>query len=57
MCRIGAIHLINAVGGKTGHHGADVCGGGCVGARRNSRTIPTVENLRGEIFLFPPEPF
>ena len=57
MCRIGAIHLINAVGEKTGHHGADVCGGGCVGARRNSRTIFTVENLRGEFFLFPPEPF
>ncbi len=25
--------------------------GGCVGDRRNSRTIPTVENLRGGSFL------
>ena len=38
------------------HHVDDVCGGGCVGDRRNSRTIPTVENLWGGSFLFPPEP-
>ena len=25
--RIGAIHLINAVGGANAHHGDDVCGG------------------------------
>ena len=31
-------------------------GGCCVGAHENSRTIHTAENLRGEIFLFPPEP-
>jgi hypothetical protein len=30
--------------------------GGGVGDRRNSRTIPTVENLRGGSFSFPPEP-
>jgi hypothetical protein len=34
----------------------DVCWGGCVGAQRNSRTIPTVENLRGWSFSFRPEP-
>ena len=55
--RIGAFHLINAVGrGYTGHHGDELWGGGCVGARQNSCTIPTVENLRGGSFLFPPKP-
>jgi len=39
------------------HHGDDVCGGSCVGARRNSSTIPTIENLRGGSFSFLPEPY
>ena len=43
-------------GGGMAHHVDDVCGGGCVGDRRNSRTIPTVGNLRGGSFLFTPEP-
>jgi hypothetical protein len=34
-----------------GHHGDDVCGGGCVDARWNYCTIPTVGNLRGRSFL------
>jgi hypothetical protein len=50
------IHQINAVGRQTAHHGDDVWGGSCVGARRNSSTIPTIENLRGGSFLFLPEP-
>ena len=41
---------------RTEHDGDDVCRGGCVGARRNSRIIPTIENLRGGSFSFPPEP-
>jgi hypothetical protein len=36
------------------HHGNDVCGGSCVDARRDSHAIPTVENLRGGSFSFPP---
>ena len=50
----------SAVGGANeSHHGNDGCGVGggvCVGARRNSRTIPTVENLWGRGVLFLPEP-
>ena len=38
------------------HHGGDVCGVGCVRARRNSSTISTIDNLWGRSFLFPPEP-
>ena len=38
------------------HHGDDVCGGSCVDARQNSCTIPTVGNLCGGSFSFPPEP-
>ena len=38
------------------HHGDDVWGGSCVGARRNLSTIPTVEILRGVSFLILPEP-
>jgi hypothetical protein len=30
--------------------------GGCVGDWQNYRTIPTVENLRGGSFSFPPKP-
>ena len=39
-------------GGRTVHHGDDVCGGegSCVGARRNSCIIPIVENLRAGVF-------
>ena len=43
-------------GGQTEHHGDDVCGGSCVDAWQNSRTIPTVEKLRDRSFLFPPKP-
>jgi len=45
-------------GGKRHHHGDgdDVCGGSCVDARQISGTIPTIGNLRGGSFLFPPEP-
>jgi hypothetical protein len=32
------------------HHGDYVCGRGCVSARRNSRTIPSVQNLQGGSF-------
>jgi hypothetical protein len=35
--------------------GDDVCEGGCVDARRSYCTIPTVGNLRGRSFSFPPE--
>jgi hypothetical protein len=38
------------------YHGDDVCGGSCIGAQQNSCTIPTVENLQGRIFSFPPKP-
>ena len=31
-------------------------GGGCVDRRRNSCTVPTVGNLWGGSFSFPPEP-
>jgi hypothetical protein len=37
------------------HHGDDVCGGSCVDARQNLSTIPTVGNLQGKSFLFPPK--
>ena len=33
------------------------CGGDCVGARRNSHTIPTVKNVRGGIFCSRPNPY
>ncbi len=40
------------------HHGDDVCGGSCVGARWNLFTIPTVENLRGgSVFCSCPNPY
>ena len=39
------------------HHGDEVCGGSCVDVRRISRTIPTVDYLRGGSFLFPPKPY
>ena len=39
-----------------GLHGNDVCGGSCVDAQRNYCTIPTIGNLRGGSYLFPPEP-
>jgi len=32
------------------HHGDYVCGRGCVSARRNSRTIPSVQNLQSGSF-------
>ena len=38
------------------HHGDDVCGGGSVSARQNSRTIPTVQNLWRGSFSFPLKP-
>ncbi len=56
MRRIGAIHWIDAIGGQTEHHGDDVYGGSCVDARRISGTLPTLGNLRGGSFSFPPEP-
>ena len=57
MHQSGEIHQINTGGGgQMAHHGDDVCGGSCVGARRNLSTIPTVEILWGVSFLFPPEP-
>ena len=40
-------------GGQTGHDGDDVCGGSCVGPRRNFCTIPTVGNLQSGEFSFP----
>ena len=43
-------------GSQMAHHVDDVCVGGGVGDRRNSRPISTVENLRVGRFLFPPEP-
>ena len=42
--------------GKRHHHGGDVCGLVVLGVDGSLRTIPTVENLRGGSFLFPPEP-
>ena len=42
-------------GGQTEHHGDDVCGGSCVDAWQNSRTIPT-EKLQDGSFLIPPKP-
>ena len=38
------------------HHGDAVCGGSCVDSWQISGTIPTVGNLRGRSFLFPPAP-
>jgi hypothetical protein len=35
------------------HHGDDVCGGSCVGRRRNFGTIPTVKILRSRRFFLP----
>ena len=35
------------------YHNDNVCGGGCVGAQQNSRTIPTVQNLRCGSFFVP----
>ena len=42
-------------GGQTENHGDDVCGGSSVVVRLITRTIPTIGNLRGGSFLFPPE--
>jgi hypothetical protein len=42
--------------GQTEHYGDDVCGGSCVDARQISCTIPTVGNLWGGSFSFPPVP-
>jgi hypothetical protein len=42
--------------GKRHHHGGDVCGLVVLGVDGSFRTIPTVENLRGGSFWFPPEP-
>ena len=36
-----------------GHHGDAVCGGSCVGNRRNFYFIPTVGNLREVRFFVP----
>ena len=47
------IHFINAAEGQMGHHGDDVCGGSCVGTRRNFYFIPTVGNLREGRFFVP----
>ncbi len=37
------------------HHGDDVCGGSCVVVWGITRDIPTVGNLQGGSFSFPPE--
>jgi len=42
--------------GKRCHHGGDVCGLVVLGVDGSFRTIPTVENLWGGSFWFPPEP-
>jgi hypothetical protein len=42
--------------GKQYHHGGDVCGLVVLVVDGSFRTIPTVENLRGGSFSFPPEP-
>ncbi len=54
--RIGRIQRYHAVGGANGTTMVVMFVGGCVGDRRNSRTIPTVDYLWCGIFLFPPEP-
>jgi hypothetical protein len=56
-CPIGCIQRYHAVGGQTAHHVDDVCGGGCVGDRRNSRTIPTVETYGAGVFRSRPNPY
>ncbi len=45
-------------GGQTAHHGDDVCGGGCIGARLNSCTIPTMQHAKPMVweFSFPTKP-
>jgi hypothetical protein len=43
-------------GRQTEQHGDDVCGGSCVVVRLITRTIPTIGNLRGGSFSFPPKP-
>jgi hypothetical protein len=42
--------------GKRHLRGGDVCGLVVFGVNGSFSTIPTVENLRGGGFLFPPEP-
>jgi hypothetical protein len=53
---IGCIQRYHAVGGANGTTMVVTFVGGCVGDRRNSPTIPTLEYLRGGSFLFPPKP-
>ena len=59
MCRIGAISLTNAVAVGGGERVTMVMmfvGGVVFDVQQISRTIPTVQYLRGGSFLFPPEP-
>jgi len=54
---IGVIRWINAVRGANGSPWWCCLWGVCVSARWNTRIIPTVQNLRGGSFSFPPKPF
>ncbi len=53
-------HSLNQRRGQTSPHGDEVCGGGgvlsVVGAQLNSRTIPTIQNLRCGIIHSRPNP-
>jgi hypothetical protein len=57
LCWIGQIHQSHAIGGANSSAMVVMFVDCCVGGGQIFCTIPTVGILRGESFLFPPEPY